>query len=268
MLCQLFAEFGLTEPRLEINSLGCPACRPAYREALRSFLEQRAADLCADCQRRMQTNPLRALDCKVPGCKEATAGAPAMLDNLCTECADHFALTRKYLDESGTPYEVNSRMVRGLDYYTRTTFELVTGLLGSQSAVAAGGRYDGLVADLGGPALPGIGFALGVERVALLVGKQANIPGPTLFIAALGEAARSRSFTIMCDLQRQGVSVEMDYEGKSLKSQMRRADKLNARFVLIVGESEVAAGTAQLKNMQQGTQVEVALAAPALMVCL
>ncbi len=268
MLCQLFAEFGLTEPHLEINSLGCPACRPAYREALRAFLEQRAADLCADCQRRMQTNPLRALDCKVPGCKEATAGAPAMLDNLCTECADHFTLTRQYLDGSGTPYGVNSRMVRGLDYYTRTTFELVTGLLGSQSAVAAGGRYDGLVADLGGPALPGIGFALGVERVALLVGKQANVTGPTLFIAALGEAARSRSFAIMCDLQRQGVSVEMDYEGKSLKSQMRRADKLNASQVLIVGESEVTAGSAQLKNMQQGTQSEVALTAPALMACL
>jgi histidyl-tRNA synthetase len=156
-------------------------------------------------------------------------------------------------------------MVRGLDYYTRTTFELVTGLLGSQSAVAAGGRYDGLVADLGGPALPGIGFALGVERVALLMGNDTPPAGPVLFIAALGEAARRQSFSLMSALQRHGVSVEMDYEGKSLKSQMRRADKLKARQVLIVGESEVTAGTAQLKNMQEGTQQEVALDAAALL---
>ena len=264
MLCHLFAEFGLTEPTLEINSLGCPACRPAYRQALQAFLEQRVESLCEDCRRRLTTNPLRALDCKVPGCKEATADAPSMLDNLCGDCADHFGQTRQYLDGAGTPYRINPRMVRGLDYYTRTTFELVTGLLGSQSAVAAGGRYDGLVADLGGPALPGIGFALGVERVALLVGKDEAANGPELFIAALGGEARQRSFSLMSDLQRRGISVEMDYEGKSLKSQMRRADKLHARYVLIVGESEVAAGTAQLKNMGEGTQVEVALTAEAL----
>lgn len=261
MLCHLFAEFGLTEPRLEINSLGCPDCRPAYREVLQGFLEQRAVALCEDCQRRRTTNPLRALDCKVPGCKEATIGAPSMLDNLCGDCSEHFAQTRQYLDAAGTPYSINPRMVRGLDYYTRTTFELVTGLLGSQSAVAAGGRYDGLVADLGGPALPGIGFALGVERVALLVGNSNSAAGPTLFIAALGAEARQLAFAQMSELQRRGIGVEMDYEGKSLKSQMRRADKLNAKYVLIIGESEVTAGTAQLKNMGQGTQVEVALTA-------
>jgi len=268
MLCHLFAEFGLTEPSLEINSLGCPACRPAYRDALRAFLVERAAALCEDCQRRIATNPLRALDCKVPGCQEATAGAPSMLDNLCTGCADHFSQTRHYLDGAGAVYRINPRMVRGLDYYTRTTFELVTGLLGSQSAVAAGGRYDGLVADLGGPALPGIGFALGVERVALLVGNGGAPAGPSLFIAALGDAARHQSFALMSALQRQGVSVEMDYEGKSLKSQMRRADKLKARQVLIIGESEVTAGVAQLKNMQEGTQQEVALAVAPLLSCL
>jgi histidyl-tRNA synthetase len=265
MLCHLFAEFGLTEPRLEINSLGCPACRPAYREALRSFLAERSAALCEDCQRRLTTNPLRALDCKVPGCQEATAGAPSMIDSLCGECADHFAVTRQLLDEAGTPYRINPRMVRGLDYYTRTTFELVTGLLGSQSAVAAGGRYDGLVADLGGPALPGIGFALGLERVALLVGAATASAGPDLFIAALGDQARRQSFALMTALQRQGVRTEMDYEGKSLKSQMRRADKLHARLVLIVGESEVAAGMAQLKQMAAGTQVTVPLDADALL---
>jgi histidyl-tRNA synthetase len=265
MLCHLFAEFGLTEPRLEINSLGCPACRPAYREALCAFLVERTAALCADCQRRIATNPLRALDCKVIGCQEATVGAPSMLDNLCDGCADHFSLTRQYLDGAGTSYRINPRMVRGLDYYTRTTFELVTGLLGSQSAVAAGGRYDGLVADLGGPALPGIGFALGVERVALLVGNEEAPVGPTLFICALGDAARQRSFPLMSALQRHGVSVEMDYEGKSLKSQMRRADKLNALHVLIVGDSEMTTGMAQLKNMRAGTQREVALAVDALL---
>lgn len=261
MLCHFFAELGLTEPSLQINSLGCPDCRPAYRTVLKEFLRAKLDLLCDDCKRRFEPNPLRALDCKATGCKEATAGAPSVLDHLCTPCDDHFAAVRRHLESVGTTYAINDRMVRGLDYYTRTTFELVTGLLGSQSAVAAGGRYDGLIADLGGPQLPGIGFALGVERVALLLAEKEFRKRPDLFIAALGEPAQAEAFRLMTRLQRIGVSVEIDYEGKSLKSQMRRADKLNSRFTLIIGEDELAKGRAGLKCMDAGTQEEVALSA-------
>lgn len=257
MLCHFFAELGLTEPRLEINSLGCPECRPGYRRVLKDFLLSKLDDLCDDCRRRIEANPLRALDCKASGCKEATEGAPSVLDHLDSGCADHFASTRHYLEKAGTSYTINHRMVRGLDYYTRTTFELVTSLLGAQSAVAAGGRYDGLIYDLGGPKLPGIGFAMGVERVALLLAEKDFKKRPDLFIAALGEPARDVAFQLMCSLQRLGVAVEMDYEGKSLKSQMRRSDKFNAHFTLIIGEDEMAKGSAILKNMDLGSQQEI-----------
>jgi histidyl-tRNA synthetase len=257
MLCHFFTELGLTEPRLEINSLGCPECRPEYRRVLKDFLHSKLDELCDDCRRRIETNPLRALDCKSTGCKAATEGAPSVLDHLDNGCADHFASTRHYLEEAGTSYTINPRMVRGLDYYTRTTFELVTGLLGSQSAVAAGGRYDGLIYDLGGPQLPGIGFAMGVERVALLLAEKDFKKRPDLFIAALGEPARDVAFRLMCALQRLGVAVEMDYEGKSLKSQMRRSDKFNAHFTLIIGEDEMAKGRAILKDMDLGSQQEI-----------
>ena len=259
MLCHFFAELGLTEPSLQINSLGCPDCRPVYRQALKDFLRSRLDQLCDDCKRRFETNPLRALDCKSTGCKEATVGAPSVLDHLDAACNDHFAAVRNYLESVGTEYTINPRMVRGLDYYTRTTFELVTGLLGAQSAVAAGGRYDGLISDLGGPALPGIGFAMGVERVALLLAEEEFRRRPDLFIAALGNEAQAEAFRLMTGLQRAGVSVEIDYEGKSLKSQMRRSDKFRSRFTLIIGGDELAQGRAQLKNMDAGTQGEVAL---------
>ncbi len=263
MLCQFFAELGLTEPQLQINSLGCPDCRPVYRQALKDFLRAKLDLLCDDCKRRFETNPLRALDCKATGCKEATAGAPSVLDHLDAACQEHFAAVRKNLEAVGTAYTINPRMVRGLDYYTRTTFELVTGLLGAQSAVAAGGRYDGLISDLGGPSLPGIGFAMGVERVALLLAEEEFRKRPDLFVAALGDDAQAEAFRLMCALQKLGVAVEMDYEGKSLKSQMRRADKFNARFTLIIGGDEIAKGAAQLKNMDAGIQEEVTLAAEA-----
>jgi len=261
MLVQFFREIGLDEPQLQVNSLGCPDCRPTYRATLIEFLEQRVDALCEDCRRRLSTNPLRALDCKVPGCIEATAGAPSMLDNLCNACDDHFTAVRRYLDLTETPYSINPRMVRGLDYYTRTTFEMVTGLLGSQSAVAAGGRYDGLISQLGGPAIPGIGFAMGVERVALLLGEKDFSRQPDLFMATLGAGERSFAFSLMHTLLQKGIRVEMDYEGKSLKSQMRRADKLGARYSVVIGESEVASGRATLKRMADGEQVEVALEA-------
>ena len=261
MLVQFFREIGLDEPQLQVNSLGCPECRPAYRTTLIAFLEQRVDELCEDCRRRLTSNPLRALDCKVPDCIEATAGAPSMLDNLCSACGDHFSTVRRYLDLTGTPYSINPRMVRGLDYYTRTTFEMVTGLLGSQSAVAAGGRYDGLISQLGGPSIPGIGFAVGVERVALLLGEKDFCRQPELFIATLGSGESAFAFSLMHKLLQKGLWVEMDYEGKSLKSQMRRADKLGARYSVVIGESEVASGRGVFKRMADGEQFETALVA-------
>lgn len=259
MLTHFFQELGLTEPTLQINSLGCSDCRPLYREALKGFLLNKIELLCEDCERRYLTNPLRALDCKSPGCQEATKGAPSMLEYLCPCCSDHFDQTKKYLDLVGTAYSINERMVRGLDYYTRTTFEMVTTMLGSQSAVAAGGRYDGLISELGGPQLPGIGFAIGVERVALLLAEKDFSRRPDLFIAAMGEEAHAEAFRLMTALQRNNVAVEIDYEGKSLKSQMRRADKFKSRFTLIIGGDELSRGTAPLKDMDGGTQIEVAL---------
>ncbi len=259
MLTSFFREIGLTEPTLQINSLGCPECRPAYRAALQGFLEERMGQLCDDCKRRFTTNPLRTLDCKASGCIEATAGAPSVLEHLCSGCDHHFSGVRRYLDLSSTPYSINSRMVRGLDYYTRTTFEMVTGLLGSQSAVAAGGRYDGLISQLGGPAVPGIGFAMGVERVALLLGSLDFVTLPDLFIATMGGGERDVAFRLMDGLLKSGVRVEMDYEGKSLKSQMRRADKLKARYSVVIGEDEVESGQASFKRMADGLQTDAAL---------
>jgi histidyl-tRNA synthetase len=260
MLSHYFMTTKIPDVSLQINSLGCPECRPNYREALINFLEQRLSYLCTDCQRRYTSNPLRVLDCKVPGCKEVTIDAPAMLDNLCIGCETHFNQVKGHLDALEVDYTVNARMVRGLDYYTRTTFEMVTGSLGAQNAVAAGGRYDGLIRDLGGPELPGIGFAIGLERLALMLGEQSiQPPRPELFIATLGEAATNAGFSLLTRLQRHGIPVEMEYTGKSLKAQLRRADKLNARRVLILGEDELQRGVSQLRYMDESRQEEVEL---------
>ena len=260
MLHHYFCEIGIDAVSLQVNSLGCPECRPAYRQQLIDYLEQRLDKLCADCQRRYQSNPLRVLDCKATGCKEATGDAPAMLEHLCGGCDEHFSSVKKHLLALEIPFEVNSRMVRGLDYYVRTTFEMVTDRLGSQNAVAAGGRYDGLVESLGGPALPGIGFAIGVERLVLMKGDEKISPAvPQLFIAALGDEAVDHAFVLMSKLQRAGVHAEMDYQGKSLKAQMRRANKLQADYTVILGEDELRSGTVQLKNMSDGSQADVSL---------
>jgi histidyl-tRNA synthetase len=199
---------------------------------------------------------------------EATGGAPAMLDHLCKACDEHFTTVRHYLELSATQYSLNTRMVRGLDYYTRTTFEMVTGLLGSQSAVAAGGRYDGLISQLGGPDIPGIGFAVGLERVALLLKQREFVSTPDLFIATLGEGERDVAFRLMDSLIKSGVRVEMDYEGKSLKSQMRRADKLKARYSVVIGQDEVTSGKASFKRMADGVLTEATLAVEAIVLTL
>ena len=261
MLTHLLGRLGLQKISLKLNSLGCPQCRPAFRQALTSFLSGKEPQLCEDCRRRLSSNPLRVLDCKAVGCQEAAQGAPSMGDHLCQDCQSHFSQVRRLLDLAGVAYQLDPRLVRGLDYYVRTTFEAVTGDLGAQNAVAGGGRYDGLVAELGGPAQGCIGFGMGMERLALLIDDQPQWQsGPELFIAALGEEARAWAFGKALELRKQGRWVEMTSEDKSLKAQMRRADKLGAARVLIVGESEMAAGVGQLKDMRDGgAQREVRL---------
>jgi len=260
MLSHYFEAVGIDDVSLQINSLGCPECRPNYRATLIAFLQERMEQLCPDCQRRCASNPLRVLDCKAKSCKEATIGAPSVLDHLCAGCETHFSAVQKHLDLIGTKYSINDRMVRGLDYYTKTTFEMITNNLGSQNAVAAGGRYNGLVKELGGPALPGIGFAMGVERLALLLeNKEINSATPKLFIATMGEEAENLAFKLLNQLQHQGIYAEMDFSGKSLKAQLRRADKLKCDYTLFLGENELADGKAQLKCMTDGKQTALPL---------
>jgi histidyl-tRNA synthetase len=261
LLSDFLCSIGLTEPSLQLNSLGCSECRPQYRAILLAFLKQHEQRLCGNCRRRIDRNPLRALDCKEAGCIETTKDAPSILDHLCAACREHFATVQRLLRETHVEYLLNARMVRGLDYYCRTTFEWTTTQLGAQSAVAAGGRYDGLVQELGGPAIPGVGFAIGVERLTMLMRLQeyAAAHGPFLFIVWIGEKARDWAFPVAHHLRQKGLSVEMEGESRSMKSQMRRADKLKAVSVLIVGEDELAKGKAVLRDMASKLQQEISL---------
>jgi histidyl-tRNA synthetase len=261
LLNDFFAAVRLRESSLQLNSLGCVQCRPRYREILLAFLRPREQALCANCRRRMERNPLRVLDCKEPGCLAETKDAPSILDSLCEACRAHFDSVQRCLRQAEITYTLNPRMVRGLDYYCRTTFEWTSSQLGSQNAIAAGGRYDGLVEDLGGPSIPGIGFALGVERLTLLLGMSGPaIPQPVaLYVVWVGARAREWAFPLVHRLRQQGLTVEMEGEEKSLKSQMRRADKLKAASVLIVGEDELNKRTAIVRDMASKQQTEVAL---------
>jgi histidyl-tRNA synthetase len=248
---------GVRGATLLLNSLGDAQCRPAYTAALREFGEAHRAELCPNCNRRLEKNPLRILDCKEPGCRAATASAPHLVDHLCAPCATHFARVRELLDAEGVSYELDWRLVRGLDYYVRTTFEVLGPGLGAQSAIGAGGRYDGLVAQIGGPQVSGIGFAFGVDRLVLAL--QACAPdidaeiaaemAPDLFIAPLGAAAEAAALTVARRLRQAGLRVELD-GGRSLKSLMRRADKLKAKQVMILGEEELAQRRATLRDME------------------
>jgi histidyl-tRNA synthetase len=216
--------------------------------------------LCEDCQRRLQTNPLRIFDCKVETCQEAIADAPKVSDFVCSECQKHFDKVKEYLEMAGLEYILNPRMVRGLDYYTRTAFEVVSYQLGSQNAVTGGGRYDNLFREIGGLEIPGIGFAVGMERLVSLLPKDKGfISYPHLFIAALGEEPFKEAYRMINQLHLDGIRAELDYEGKSLKSQMRRADKLKARYVLILGEDELKRGKAALRNMETKSQEEISI---------
>lgn len=261
MLHILFDRLGAGDTQAHINSLGCPTCRPQYREALLAMLDKVESRLCSDCRRRKSQNPMRVLDCKVPSCREAVADAPALVDHLCAECEAHFKTVTDTLKKLEVPFVLDKHLVRGLDYYTRTTFEMQTGALGAQSAVAGGGRYDGLVEALGGPAIPAIGFAIGLDRLVEVVSQihQAQPNRPQLFIAALGPGAQGQAFQWLSALGAAGIVTEMDYSGRSLKSQMKRADRLCAAHVLIVGDSELQKGAAVLRDMITKQQQEVAI---------
>jgi histidyl-tRNA synthetase len=227
------------------------------------FIADRLAELCDDCKRRSTTNPLRVLDCKKPGCREQVKDAPSMVDYLCSSCSEHFAEVRSGLDQLGVAYTLNKFMVRGLDYYVRTTFEFVSDQLGAQSAVCAGGRYDGLIELLGGGKVPGIGFAMGIERLVLILQQQegdaSDTAGLELFCAGLGPDASRFCFGLTHELRRLGVRVDMDLEARSLKSQMKQADRAKAAYVLIVGDQEMESGSGILRNMQTKEQVEINL---------
>jgi len=259
VLVHLMNRLGVTDAKPHINSLGCPACRPDFRTALQSFLAGVGDQLCSDCLRRRDTNPLRVLDCKVPGCKDATRNAPALADYLCAECQRHFATVGQALDDRNVAYTIDDRLVRGLDYYIRTTFEIQTSALGAQNAIAGGGRYDGLAQALGGPDIPATGFAIGLDRLAEIVGsiQRPAPPQPHLYIAALGENTRPLAFQCVSQLNTRGIRAEMGYEDKSLKSQMKRANKLGAGYVLIIGEQEIKQGAAPLRNMTSKAQIDI-----------
>ena len=254
----IFAELGV-KVSLELNSMGCPKCRPAFRQLLIARLEGVQDQLCEDCRRRLHSNPLRVLDCKKPGCRALVADAPSIQDALCEDCKNHFATLRDTLDLLGIPYNLNRFMVRGLDYYTRTTFEFVTDQLGAQSAVGGGGRYDGLIAELGGPAVSGIGFAIGMERLVLLMEQNekentAALPDTDIYLAALGPEELKHCTLLAQLLRQQGLRVALDYSGRSLKAQMKIAGRVQARYTLIVGEQEWADKEAILRDMQTQKQ--------------
>lgn len=258
---RILEEVGLKDVETHINSLGCSKCRPAYNQRLQNFIKDRLETLCPDCQRRYRTNPLRVLDCKSRGCAETVQKAPLMLDGLCPECQEHFDSVQKALTSVSVPFVVAPRLVRGLDYYTRTVFEAQTGKLGAQNAVGGGGRYDNLVKNLGGPDIAGIGFAMGMERLIMLLSEDQDLAskGPDLFMASLDETAQELAFKLTNDIRGRGFWVEMEYTPASLKSRMKRAGKLGAEWVLILGPEEMSRGEGILRNMSTGTQEEVSL---------
>jgi len=260
LLMRLLEAVDVTDVALQLNSVGCPDCRPGYREILVAALQERADRLCGDCQRRIVTNPLRVFDCKVPTCGAALAGVPLLLDHLCGACAEHLGRVEAGLAVLAIAYQINPRLVRGLDYYTRTAFEVVSGALGAQAAVAAGGRYDGLVEELGGPPTPAIGFAIGLERLIELMAAEELAPSLAVYVAALGAAAQERGLQLADALRRAGLSCELDHGNRSLKAQLKRADRLGARKVVILGDAELATGEVVVRDLTESQQQTVSLA--------
>jgi histidyl-tRNA synthetase len=261
LLYTLFKRLAVGDVEAHVNSLGCPECRPKFKKALKIYLSDISENLCTDCNRRKDRNPLRVLDCKVPACRETMTGSPSILDYLCSTCTKEFEVLSSALDNLKVPYLVDKRLVRGLDYYTRATFEIQTGSLGAQSAVAGGGRYDNLIKMLGGPDIPATGFAIGFDRLAEIVelSKTDFVRKPDLYIAALGKKSQTMAFDWVCTLGDAGILASMDFAGRSLKSQMKRANKLDAPYALIVGENEIERGTAILRNMTTKEQTDVSM---------
>ncbi len=263
MLGLLLERVGVERFELSVNSVGCAKCRPEYVKALRQALESVKSQLCGDCQRRAETNPLRVLDCKVEADQEKIARLPVILDHLCKECRQHFERVQAELKERGVAYRLTPRLVRGLDYYTRTTFEITSDVLGAQNALLGGGRYDGLAELIGGPPTPGLGFAIGLDRLVLAAeqehaGESAERRGaPDVYIAWMGDAAYSAASRLARELRRARVSTEIDYEPAKLKKALGTASKLGVRFAVIIGEGELQSGRYQVKDMAAGQQEEV-----------
>lgn len=260
---QFFLELGLDKIEINLNSVGCAHCRPAFQQAVKAHFKTYLKELCPDCVERYEHNPLRILDCKVPACQPLIDAAPAPIDYLCDECKTHFEAVVKALDYQKVQFKINKRLVRGLDYYGRTTFELVSNELGAQNAVSGGGRYDNLVAELGGKSIPAVGFAIGLERVVeLMKNDQTRMTSEgiiQLFIATLGEEAKQLGFDLLAQARAKGIGCDMDYLGKSLKAQLKAADRAGAKKVCIIGEEELKKGVALIKNMKSGEQQEIKL---------
>ena len=252
---------GLRDLKLSLNSVGCPKCRPVYRKVLQDYFRDKLDVLCDDCKDRFERSPLRILDCKADAHQPFMADAPKITDCLCEECQDHFHKVQEYLTQAGVAFELDARLVRGLDYYTKTAFEVKYAPLGAQSAVAGGGRYDGLIEEIGGNSTPAVGFATGLERVLLALEKQGLLPEmdktTDAFVVALGESAQGPAFQILTKLRQAGIRAGMDYAGRSMKAQMKQANKAGARFALIIGEDEVKESCVQLKDMEKSEQQKV-----------
>ncbi len=262
MNVQLFEAIGLKDLEVNINSVGCSKCRPEFRKQLKEYFKNNVKNMCKDCNDRFEKNPMRILDCKEKKCQKYIDDAPASVDTLCDECKVNFEEIIKMLDYQKINFKVNKRLVRGLDYYTKMTYEIVSGKLGAQNAVSGGGRYDTLVQELGGKSIPAVGFAVGLERVVQIMTndecRMTNEGGIILYLATLGDEAKKLGFDLLVKTRQKAISADMDYLGKSLKSQMKAADRLGARFVYIIGEDEIKKGKAVLKNMVTREQSEVA----------
>ncbi len=258
---EIFAFLGIEGLELRLNSIGCPECRKKYHAALKEYFEGFRDRLCGTCLERLDKNPMRILDCKSPVCKEICAGAPVILDYLCDECREHFESVKKYLDGMGIAYTVDPGIVRGLDYYTRTVFEFVSTAIGAQGTVCGGGRYDGLVAELGGPQTPALGFGMGTGRLKMVMENSGiNLPGDNvcdIYLAPMGKEESFRAMQIAADLRSAGVHTQTDVSGRSLKAQMKYADKIGAKYTAVIGSDELAAGVLKVKNMADGSTCEI-----------
>ena len=257
----IFAFLDVKNLKIQINSIGCPECRKNYHKALQEYFESKKDDLCATCLGRLERNPMRILDCKSPVCSEIAKDAPKVTDYLCDECDDHFKKTQQYLDAMNIPYEVNPSIVRGLDYYTKTVFEFVSTEIGAQGTVCGGGRYDGLVEEIGGNHTPALGFAMGMERLLMLMEAQ-GIEFPAedkcdLYIASMGENATLKASQIASDVRGNGMHAQFDIVGRSVKAQMKYANKIGAAYTVVLGDSEIEAGVAKVKNMADGSETEM-----------